>query len=166
MFPVLILAGIAMALLIGMVNTKTGAVVPVWKHFTLDELTGSGGHPEIPNVPDLEALANLNGLVVNVLDPLRSSIGKAVNVSSGYRGAALNIAVGGETGSHHTLGRAADIWVSGMTATSLAREIVRLKLPVHELGWYTDGNNTLHVSWWPGRPIEYLQDRKAVGGIP
>lgn len=49
-----------------------------------------------------------------VLQCIREHFGKAVTVTSGYRTAAHNAAVGGAKSSQHLLGRAADIRVEGV----------------------------------------------------
>ncbi len=52
---------------------------------------------------------NVAALVDNVLDPLREAWGGPIDVTSGYRCAALNKAVGGSKTSQHMRGEAADI---------------------------------------------------------
>lgn len=78
-------------------------------HFTLAELTASStaarlgldnrAPPEI--VPPLI-------LTAEMLERIRGTLGCPVIVTSGYRGPAVNRAVGGVTSSDHTRGRAAD----------------------------------------------------------
>ena len=81
------------------------------KHFTLAELTRSATAQRLglQNVPDAEAVSNLRALVTNVLEPLRQLYAKPIRVSSGYRSAAVNAAVGGAACSQHLRGQAADI---------------------------------------------------------
>jgi uncharacterized protein YcbK (DUF882 family) len=50
------------------------------------------------------------------LQELRNKVGLPVTVLSGCRCAAHNKAVGGAAGSRHTMGKAADIQIEGMTA--------------------------------------------------
>ena len=59
------------------------------------------------------------GLVV-VLQCIREHFGKAVTITSGYRTAAHNRAVGGAVYSQHQYGRAADIRVPGVPVEQLA----------------------------------------------
>lgn len=59
------------------------------------------------------------GLVV-LLQCIREHFGKAVTVTSGYRTAAHNTAVGGSKSSQHLLGRAADIQVAGVSPDAVA----------------------------------------------
>ena len=81
------------------------------KYFTLKELCASaeGAALGIKNEPSKAALTNLESLVLNILDPLRAAWGGGIIVTSGYRSAALNKAVGGSTTSAHRYGYAADI---------------------------------------------------------
>lgn len=81
------------------------------KNFTLEELTFSitANNHGINNKPNAEAKAALKRLAVEVLQPIREAWGQPIVVTSGYRCAALNKAVGGVNGSQHLLGQAADI---------------------------------------------------------
>ncbi len=55
-----------------------------------------------------------------VLQCIREHFGKAVTITSGYRTAAHNAAVGGAKSSQHLLGRAADIRVRGISVEDVA----------------------------------------------
>ena len=66
----------------------------------------------IDNTPRGEYEKNLVALTEKVLDPARKEWGCAINVTSGFRCAELNKAVGGVGKSQHLTGEAADI-VSG-----------------------------------------------------
>ena len=55
-----------------------------------------------------------------VLQCIREHFGKPVNITSGYRTAAHNAAVGGAKSSQHLLGRAADIRVDGVSVEDVA----------------------------------------------
>lgn len=55
-----------------------------------------------------------------VLQCIREHFGKAVTITSGYRTAAHNAAVGGAKSSQHLLGRAADIRVQGVSVENVA----------------------------------------------
>ena len=59
------------------------------------------------------------GLVV-LLQCIREHFGKPVTITSGYRTAAHNRAVGGSKSSQHLLGRAADIQVQGVSVEDVA----------------------------------------------
>lgn len=108
------------------------------KYFTMNELTHSATaiRKGIDNTPDNTAKANLTALVANILDPLREAYGKPIVVSSGYRCAKLNRAVGGVARSQHITGQAADIQsVSKSKAEhkKLFELAQRLRLPFDQL---------------------------------
>ena len=58
--------------------------------------------------------------LVVLLQCIREHFGKPVHITSGYRTAAHNRAVGGAVYSQHQYGRAADIRVSGVPVEQLA----------------------------------------------
>lgn len=58
--------------------------------------------------------------LVQKLEDLRQLAGAPVVITSGYRCASYNKAVGGVDNSYHTLGRAADIWVYAISPQQLA----------------------------------------------
>lgn len=59
------------------------------------------------------------GLVV-LLQCIREHFGKPVHITSGYRTAEHNAAVGGSKSSRHLLGRAADFYVEGVPVATVA----------------------------------------------
>ena len=82
-------------------------------HFSLGELTRSGSHPEVYNIPSHEAIANLANLS-KWLEVLRERAGTPIIINSGYRSPQLNRKIGGAANSNHLTGCAADIRTSGM----------------------------------------------------
>ena len=80
-------------------------------YFTISELTASDTAKAkgIDNSPTTEVRANLVALMETLLDPLREAWKSPIRVTSGYRCAALNKAVGGSNTSAHLYGCAADI---------------------------------------------------------
>ena len=58
--------------------------------------------------------------LVVLLQCIREHFGKPVHITSGYRTAAHNAAVGGSKSSQHLLGRAADIQVQGVSVEDVA----------------------------------------------
>lgn len=79
-------------------------------HFSLAELTASNKAAalRIDNTPTPDALRRLQG-TAEMLERIRSTVGRPIMITSGYRCPQLNRAVGGVTSSDHTTGQAADI---------------------------------------------------------
>lgn len=73
--------------------------------------------------------ANLVTLCREVLQPLRRLLYRPITITSGYRPAWLNEAVGGSDHSAHLEGRAADIVISGMTPRDVAIHLAHSGLP-------------------------------------
>lgn len=121
------------------------------QHFTLAELVRSqtAQRRGIDNTPSSAVIAALTSLCVNVLEPVRARFG-LVAVTSGYRGALLNRAIGGARGSQHELGEAADFTVPGISNLTVCQWIQRnvgfdqLIYEFGEEGW-------VHASWRLGR---------------
>ena len=63
----------------------------------------------IDNSPTEEHLENLKTICVDVFDKVREHFGVPLYISSGYRSAALNKAIGGSATSDHNNGRALDL---------------------------------------------------------
>ncbi len=91
------------------------------KYFTLKEMLASetARTKGIDNTPTWVVVRNLNGLVVNLLDPIRELYGKPLYINSGYRCPKLNKAVGGVANSEHQYGYAADIDTRKGTAENI-----------------------------------------------
>jgi phage tail protein X len=92
------------------------------EHFTLADLcySDTAYRRKINNVPQDSEIAKLRILCEQVLEPIWSHFNKRVIVNSGYRGRALNAAVGGATTSQHCYGEAADIEIAGVSNYDLA----------------------------------------------
>jgi hypothetical protein len=118
------------------------------KYFTISELCKSvtADRLGIDNRCKKEHVVNLNALVDNVLDPLRTWYGKPLIVSSGYRCPALNKAVKGSSTSQHMNGQAADIDTGDRQQNKLLFEYIRKNLPFDQL---IDESNFawVHVSY-------------------
>lgn len=120
-------------------------------YFTIEELikSSTARRKGIPNLPNGEQKENLIALVDNVLDPLRKLWGKPIIVTSGFRCAKLNRAVGGVSKSQHTKGQAADIRTvenTTMANKQLFDVAMRSGLPFDQLiDEY--GYNWIHISF-------------------
>ena len=124
------------------------------KYFTNSELTQSATALRlgINNVPTEDIRENLRVLVDCLLDPLREMWGAPLIVTSGYRCAELNRAVGGVTNSHHLKGMAADLVSYANTACEnarLMRVLVASGLHWTQAIWECDrrGSTWVHVSY-------------------
>lgn len=113
------------------------------EHFTLDEFTASetAARTGINNEPSDAVVENLRALCQSILEPLRRHLGRPVVITSGYRSAQLNRAVGGSFTSQHMTGKAADILVPGLSSLEVCRVIENLNLPfgqlINEFGRWT-----------------------------
>lgn len=105
------------------------------RFFTLAELTRSdtAAREGIPNQPAEAQVAHLRALCSAVLDPLREAVGRAIRISSGYRGPALNARIGGSATSQHSHGQAADLQAPGLDVLELFKTVIRLGLPYDQL---------------------------------
>jgi hypothetical protein len=106
----------------------------------------------INNEPDEWATENLRQTAVNVFQPVRDCLGVPIHVSSGYRSAELNKAIGGSVRSQHVEGRALDLDadVFGGCTNSEIFECIRENVEFDQLIWeFGDQNNPdwVHVSF-------------------
>jgi uncharacterized protein YcbK (DUF882 family) len=87
-------------------------------------------------------------LVKNILQPLRTETGWAINITSGYRSAELNKAVGGVETSQHRTGEAADIVATStggrVPVIDMARMAKKLNLSFDQMILYP---TFLHLSY-------------------
>ena len=121
-------------------------------NFTLAEFTKSqtATRKGINNTPDNEHLENAKKLFSNVVQPVRENFGVTV-INSGYRGPALNEAVGGSTNSQHCKGEAVDIECPGVPNYDVAKWIAdNIDFDQLILEFYTPGipdSGWVHVSY-------------------
>ena len=118
------------------------------KYFTIKELCKSDTAEKngIDNTPSDEIIENLNALIDNVLDPLRTWYSNPIYVNSGYRCPELNTAVGGVSNSQHLKGEAADIDVYNKSNNQKIFEYIRDNLTYDQLLWENNGA-WIHVSF-------------------
>jgi D-alanyl-D-alanine dipeptidase len=72
----------------------------------------------VSNMPTPEHIENFKKLAENIFQPIRKHFGKPIHISSGYRSAALNKAIGGAASSQHCTGEAIDIDMDGTSITN------------------------------------------------
>lgn len=84
------------------------------KYFTLEEMIASqtAARKRIDNTPTSEHVQNMVELC-HLADKVREYLGHPMIVSSGYRGAKLNTAIGGSKTSAHMRGEAMDFTCPG-----------------------------------------------------
>ena len=117
----------------------------ITKNFTLEELIESNTalRRGIDNNPDADHIHNLVALCEHILQPLRDKIGKPIRITSGYRSAELNTAIGGASRngkptSDHCFGRAADIKliIDGENRSELLYlGILEMNIPFKQMIW-------------------------------
>ena len=134
-------------------TTKNGTIMTEIRHkyFTIGELLHSD--TAIENKIDnysitTEQEANLDALIINILDPAREEFGKAIIVTNGWRCSKLNTEVKGVKNSQHPKGEAADL------QTKDPKDLPRLfdilsKMDVDQLLYETNskGVKWIHVSY-------------------
>jgi len=92
-------------------------------HFKLSEFTKSDTaiRKRIDNTPGPLHAANLKKVCEKILEPVRNHFQRPVRINSGYRGPALNAAVGGSSKSQHCNGQAVDFEIDGLPNPELAK---------------------------------------------
>ena len=121
-------------------------------NFTISELCISNKARElgIKNIPtDTQTMNNLLYLITECLQPLRDKIKRPIIVTSGYRNAQVNKAVGGKPNSQHQTGQAADIHVNGMRPSQLVEFIVKSGIEYDQL--INEYDSWVHISYVKGK---------------
>ena len=106
---------------------------------------------DISNVPDKEALMNMQILAKKIFQPLRVYVGGPIKINSFYRSPKLNKAIGGSTKSQHCKGCAIDIDdVHGFKTNNQMYHWVKDNLNFDQLIWeFGDDDNPdwVHISY-------------------
>lgn len=89
-------------------------------HFAKSEFKCSCGGRYCNGYP----AGNTSAKLLNILEGLRAYYGKPITITSGQRCKTRNRQVGGVSGSAHTKGKAADIYIPGVTNTRAGRNAV------------------------------------------
>ena len=127
-------------------------MVRLSENFSLQEFTKSqtATRQGLDNIPNDEHLASATALFENVVQKVRDNFGVTV-INSGYRGPALNTAVGGSSNSQHCKGEAVDIECPGTGNYDVAKWIEsNLDFDQLILEFYTPGipdSGWVHVSY-------------------
>lgn len=107
---------------------------------------------QVNNIPEdaqlSQVLGNIKALVSNVLDPLRTRIGRPIIITSGYRSQRVNELAGGSKTSQHLSGKAADIHVQEYTPQQMhaVYQTIQMYYDFDQLIFYPS-RNFIHVSW-------------------
>ena len=127
-------------------------MVRLSENFSLQEYTKSQTalRQGLDNTPNEDHMASATALFENVVQKVRDNFGVTV-INSGYRGPALNTAVGGSTNSQHCKGEAVDIECPGTGNYDVAKWIEEnLDFDQLILEFYTPGipdSGWVHVSY-------------------
>lgn len=102
-----------------------GYLVQLSEHFTLDEFTRSetAVRKGIDNTPDSETVANLAELALS-LEKIRETLGRPIQITSGYRSPKLNAAIGSKPDSAHVKGYAADFVCPPFSPEEICRKVI------------------------------------------
>ena len=121
------------------------------EYFTLKELTATA--TGLPNFPETwQVIENLL-TTAKVLDDIRHLFGAPIKVTSGYRSASVNSAIGGSRTSAHRKGLAADIQPARATQAKMKELATICKGRLRAFGLdqviiYTDdGTATGSIKW-------------------
>ena len=123
------------------------------KNLALAEVTRSetAKRKGVSNMPTEAHIANFKLLAEKVFQPIREHFGKPIHISSGYRSAALNKAIGGASSSQHCTGEAIDIDMDGTEISNKqVFDFIKEHLEFDQLIWEfgTDANpDWVHVSY-------------------
>jgi len=105
----------------------------------------------VSNMPTPEHIENFKKLAENIFQPIRKHFGKPIPISSGYRSAALNKAIGGAASSQHCTGEAIDIDMDGTAITNAqVFNYIKDNLNFDQLIWEfgtTSNPDWVHVSY-------------------
>lgn len=125
------------------------------EHLDLSELirSESAKRNGISNMPSEAHIANLKLLAEKVFEPIRNNFRCPIHISSGYRSAELNKAVGGATTSQHSSGEAIDIDMDGSpngVTNKMVFDYIKKYLEFDQLIWEfgtAENPDWVHVSY-------------------
>lgn len=118
--------------------------------FTLEEFTRSSTAKrlKIDNTPNDVVIRNIQYGVQMVLEPLRRILRTPIIITSGFRCAELNKAVGGMANSWHTKGNAADLRIKNEEEAKAIFQILKT-LPSVDTVLFEHSSTSIwmHVQW-------------------
>lgn len=125
------------------------------EHLDLSELirSESAKRRGIANMPTEAHIVNLKLLAEKVFEPIRNNFRCPIHISSGYRSAELNKAVGGATTSQHSSGEAIDIDMDGSpngVTNKMVFDYIKKYLEFDQLIWEfgtAENPDWVHVSY-------------------
>lgn len=125
------------------------------EHLDLSELirSESAKRRGIANMPTEAHIANLKLLAEKVFEPIRNNFRCPIHISSGYRSAELNKAVGGATTSQHSSGEAIDVDMDGSpngVTNKMVFDFIFKNLEFDQLIWEfgsAENPDWVHVSY-------------------
>ena len=125
------------------------------EHLDLSELirSESAKRNGISNMATEAHIANLKLLAEKVFEPIRNNFRCPIHISSGYRSAELNKAVGGATTSQHSSGEAIDIDMDGSpngVTNKMVFDYIKKYLEFDQLIWEfgsAENPDWVHVSY-------------------
>lgn len=123
-------------------------------NFTLEELTRSeiALRRGLDNTPPPSVIRRLERTAQG-LELIRAHLGCRMYVSSGYRSADVNAAVGGSSTSQHLRGEAAD-WVAPAfgTVRAVCKKIIEVGVDFDQLIYEGGANGWIHTSFVDSNP--------------
>lgn len=144
-------------------NQKLSPNFSLWEFVISQTATRKG----IDNTPTEEVVKNIKTLCRTILEPAREALGP-IRISSGYRCAALNVAIGGSKTSAHQVGFAADILPVKATKLEFAKWVVANTVfdqVILEFGTHLNPD-WIHVSADPRFRKQVLEILKGTAYIP
>lgn len=141
------------------------------QYVSLSEVTKSDTATKrgIDNSPTPEHLENLKVICTEVFDKVREHFGVPIFISSGYRSAALNKAIGGSSTSDHNLGKALDLdqdFKGNGVTNKQVFDYIKQNLDFDQLIWEFGSNDNpdwVHVGYRKGANRKQILRAKKVG---
>lgn len=133
-------------------------------HFTVAEFTTSqeAERRGIDNRPTVEAMRNLK-VLAQLMETVRTHLGRPIIISSGYRCKEVNDAIGGAVSSQHLTGQACDFICPGFGAPNA---VVAHLMDLESLGYdqiINEFGRWVHISWSP-KPRRQVLTAKRIDG--